>query len=75
MQSCFKVDLGLIKLSTVLIHMCESKSFLVTIMKWRISGQGYKHLTRFSTFLLFKPAANTMQKINPVNTPFITFVF
>ena len=31
--------------------MSESKSFLVTIMKWRISGQEYKHLTRFSRFL------------------------
>ena len=46
--------------------MSESKSFLVTAMKWRISGQGYKHLARFSRFLLFKPAASTMQKINPV---------
>ena len=24
----------------------------MTIMKWRISGQGYKHLTRFSRFAL-----------------------
>ena len=39
MQSCFKIDLGLIKLSDVI--------FLVAIMKWRMSGQGYKHLTRF----------------------------
>ena len=46
--------------------MSESKSSLVTIMKWRISGQGYKHLTRFSRFVLFKPAASPMQKINPV---------
>ena len=37
--------------------MSESKTFLVTIIKWRISGQGYKHLTRFSRFVLFKPAA------------------
>ena len=43
--------------------MSESKSFLVTIMKWRISGQGYKHLTRFSRFLLFKPAASAMEKL------------
>ena len=28
----------------------------MTIMKWGISGQGYKQLTRFSRFLLFKPA-------------------
>ena len=27
--------------------MSESKSFLMTSMKWCISGQGYKHLTRF----------------------------
>ena len=27
--------------------MSESKSFFVTIMKWRISGQRYKHLARF----------------------------
>ena len=32
----------------------------MTIMKWDISGQGYKQLTRF------KPEASTMQKINPV---------
>ena len=54
MQSCFKIYLGLIKLSNVmLISMSESKSFLVTIMKWDISGQGYKHLIRFSRFVLF----------------------
>ena len=35
-------------------------------MKWRISGQGYEHLTRFSRFILFKPAASTMQKIYSV---------
>ena len=34
--------------------MSESKSFLVTIMKGRISEQGYKHLTRFSKFVLCK---------------------
>ena len=32
-------------------------------MKWRISGQGYKHLTRFLRFVLFKPAASYMQKL------------
>ena len=47
--------------------MSESKSFLVTFMGWRISGQGYKHLTRFSRFVLFEPAASTIQKINPVS--------
>ena len=46
--------------------MSESKSLLVTIMKWRISGQEYKQLTMFSRFAVFKPAAGTMQKINPV---------
>ena len=32
--------------------MSESKSFLVTIIKWSISGQGCKHLARFSRFVL-----------------------
>ena len=27
--------------------MSKSKSFLVTLTKWRISGQGYKHLPGF----------------------------
>ena len=36
-------------------------------MKWGISGQRYKHLTRFSGLqVLFKPAVRTMKKINPV---------
>ena len=36
-------------------------------MKWPISRQGYyKHLNKFSTFVLFKAAPGTMQKINPV---------
>ena len=39
----------------------------MTVMKWRISGQRYKHLTRFSRFVLFEPAASIMQKINPVD--------
>ena len=43
--------------------MSESKSLLVTIMKWRISRQVYNHLTRFSRFVLFKPAANTMERL------------
>ena len=43
--------------------MSEIKSFLVAIMKWHISGEGYKHLIRFSRFILFKTAASTMQKI------------
>ena len=47
--------------------MSEIKSFLVIIMKWRISGQGYKHLARFPIFLLSEPAASTIQKINPVD--------
>ena len=64
MQSCLKTDLGFIKLSNV--QCLKAGVFLVTIMKWRISGQEYKHLTRFSRFALFKPAASTMQKINPV---------
>ena len=35
--------------------MSESKSFsLVTVMKWRIPGQGYKHLIGISRFVLFK---------------------
>ena len=32
--------------------MSESKRFLVTIIKSRISGQAYEHLTRFSRFEL-----------------------
>ena len=44
--------------------MSESKSFLVTIMKWHISRQGYKHLMKLGRFVLFKAAASTMQKIN-----------
>ena len=35
----------------------------MTVMKWRISGQRYKHLIRFSRFVLFEPAASTMQFI------------
>ena len=46
--------------------MSESKSFMVTVMKWHISGQQYKHLARFSRIVLLKPAASTMQKINPL---------
>ena len=36
----------------------------MTVMKWHISGQGYKHLTRFRRFLLFETAASTVQKVN-----------
>ena len=43
--------------------MSESKSFLVTIMKWRISRQGHKHFTRFSRFVLFKPASSTNKRL------------
>ena len=46
--------------------MSESTSLLVTIIKWNISGQGYKHLARISRFILSEPAASTTQKINPV---------
>ena len=35
----------------------------MTIIKWHISGQGYKHLTGFSRFLLFEPAVSTMQRL------------
>ena len=38
----------------------------MTIIKRRISGQGYKYLTRFSRLVLFKSAVSTMQKIKPV---------
>ena len=37
--------------------MSESKSYLVTIMKWRISEQGCKHLTKI------RSAVSTMQRI------------
>ena len=43
--------------------MYESKSFLNTIMKWHTSGQGYKHLTRFSRFVLFEHAAGTIKRL------------
>ena len=43
--------------------MFESKSLSVTVMTWRIFGQGYNHLTRFSTFVLFKPAVSAMRKV------------
>ena len=45
--------------------MSENKSFFGD---YRISGQRYKHLTKFSRFLLFKPAAGTMQKMFPVGS-------
>ena len=61
--------------------MSESKSFLVTIMQRRISGQAYKPeiqaLNRYSKFVLNIPAASTMQEVNPVgcfNTPFYKFI-
>ena len=44
----------------------------MTIIKWHISGQGYKHLTGFPRFLLFEPAVSTMQKINSVSFLHIT---
>ena len=40
--------------------MSERKSCFGDIMKWRISGQGYKTLTRVSRFILFKPVASTI---------------
>ena len=46
--------------------MSEMKNFLVTIMKWPISGQRYKHLTRFSRFVLSKPETSALQKIKPI---------
>ena len=52
--------------------MSESKSFLVTIIKWRIFGQGYKHLTRFSRFVLFKPEASTTQLTLSAASIFVT---
>ena len=35
----------------------------MTIVKWGISGQGYKQLTRLSGSVLFKPAASTIQRL------------
>ena len=52
--------------------MSESKSFWVIIMKWRMSGQGYTHLARFSRFVLFKSSTGTMQKTNPTASIFVT---
>ena len=40
--------------------MAESKSLFGDCHEMAISGQGYKHLTRFSRLALFKPAASTM---------------
>ena len=57
-QSCFKIDLGLIKLYNVQFLCLKARVFLVTIMKWHISGQEYKHLAMFSKLVLFKPAAS-----------------
>ena len=37
--------------------MSESRSLFGDCNEWRISGQRYKHLTRFSRFVLFEPAA------------------
>ena len=42
----------------------------MTVMKWRIFGQRYKQLTRFSRFVLFKPAASTMQRLT-LSTDFV----
>ena len=33
----------------------------MTVMKWRISGQRYKHLTRFSRLVQFELVASNMQ--------------
>ena len=66
MQSCFKIDLGLIQLSNVKILCLKARVFLVTIVKWGVSGQGYKHCPGFQHSYCLKPAATTMQKINPV---------
>ena len=56
--------LYLIKL---MVNFYVWKNFLAAIMKWRLSGQGYKHLARFSRFVLFKLVASTMQNINSVD--------
>ena len=45
----------------------KSKNLLATIMKLRVSRQGYKHLTKFSGSVQFKAAASTMQKIKSVD--------
>ena len=51
----------------------------MTIVKCRISGQGYKYLTRFSRFVLFKLAASTMQRLSlSASSVFVTeglFIF
>ena len=66
MQGCFKIDLGSIRLSDVKILCLKARAFLMTIVKWGMSGQGYKQLSRFSRLVLSKPAACTIQEINPV---------
>ena len=44
-------------------------------MKWRIYRQGHKHLTRFSRFVLFKPAASTMQKVQCLSLKICLYTF
>ena len=42
--------------------MSESRSLFGYYHEMTLSEQRYKHLTRFSRFVLFEPAANTEQK-------------
>ena len=39
MQSCFKIDLDLVKLSNVKILCLQARVFLVTIVKWGCLGK------------------------------------
>ena len=53
--------------------MSESKSFFGDYHEIGMSGQGYKQLTRFSRFVLFKPVASTMQRLSlPAASVFVT---
>ena len=45
----------------------------MTIMKWGISGQGYKHLTRFSRFILLNLQLALCKKLTlPAASIFVT---
>ena len=46
MQRCFEINLGFRNVTLDNFICLKARVFLVTIMKWRISRQGYKHLTK-----------------------------
>ena len=69
MQSCFKIDLCLIKLSNVKILCLKAIVCLVTIVKWGMSsrvclGKDISNCPGFKDSYCLKPAASTVEKIN-----------